>query len=157
MRVAYFLFIILCVLFNTTYLYCQATESTYDTADRPIARAIPVKKGPVIDGEVIDDEIWKEIIPFGNLYQVQPNFGNPASEKTEIRIAYTDETFYLSVICFDAQPDKLVVSDPRRDANLDNTDAFIFVLDTYKDGQNGFVFGTNSLGIEYDAQVDNEG
>ena len=157
MRVAYFLFIILCVLFNTTYLYCQATESTYDTADRPIARAIPVKKGPVIDGEVMDDEVWKEITPFGNLYQVQPNFGNPASEKTEIRIAYTDEIFYLSVICFDAEPDQLVVSDPRRDANLDNTDAFIFVLDTYKDGQNGFVFGTNSLGIEYDAQVDNEG
>lgn len=157
MRVVHVLFSILCILCNTTYLYCQDTESTYDTADRPIASAIPVKKGPVIDGEVMDDEIWKEISPFGNLYQVQPNFGNPASEKTEIRIAYTDETFYLSVICYDAQPDKLVVSDPRRDANLDNTDAFIFVLDTYKDGQNGFVFGTNSLGIEYDAQVDNEG
>uniref|UniRef100_UPI0035935737 hypothetical protein n=1 Tax=Pricia sp. TaxID=2268138 RepID=UPI0035935737 len=32
-----------------------------------------------------------------------------------------------------------------------------FILDTYKDGQNGFVFGTNSIGVEYDAQVDNEG
>ena len=50
-----------------------------------------------------------------------------------------------------------MVSDARRDANLDNTDAFIFILDTYKDGQNGFIFGTNSLGVEYDAQVDNEG
>ncbi|MGB5269045.1 MAG: hydrolase, partial [Eudoraea sp.] len=79
MRVACVLFVILCILCNTTYLYCQVTESTYDTADRPIARAIPVKKGPVIDGEVMDDEIWKEITPFGNLYQVQPNFGNPAS------------------------------------------------------------------------------
>jgi len=34
---------------------------------------------------------------------------------------------------------------------------FLFILDTYKDSQNGFVFGTNSVGIEYDAQVDNEG
>lgn len=33
----------------------------------------------------------------------------------------------------------------------------MFILDTYKDGQNGFVFGTNPAGIEYDAQVDNEG
>jgi len=157
MRVLYVLFIFLCLIINSTCLYSQVPESSYDSDDRPRARAIPVKTAPVIDGEVMDDEIWKEITPFGNLIQVQPNFGNPASEKTEIRIAYTEETFYLSVICYDARPDKLVVSDPRRDANLDDTDAFIFILDTYKDGQNGFVFGTNSLGIEYDAQVDNEG
>ena len=31
------------------------------------------------------------------------------------------------------------------------------ILDTYHDGQNGFVFGTNSVGTQYDAQVDNEG
>lgn len=157
MRARYILFIVISIFCNTTYLHCQITQSTYDTKDRPKARAIPINVKPIIDGEVMDDEIWKQIPPFGDLYQVQPNFGKPASEKTEIRIAYTAETFFLSVICYDSQPDKLVVSDPRRDANLDNTDAFIFVLDTYKDGQNGFVFGTNSLGIEYDAQVDNEG
>lgn len=33
----------------------------------------------------------------------------------------------------------------------------IFILDIYMDGQNGFVFGTNSIRVEYDAQVDNEG
>ncbi|MBT8182388.1 MAG: carbohydrate binding family 9 domain-containing protein [Eudoraea sp.] len=157
MRARYILFIVIYIFCNTTYLHCQVTESTYDAKDRPKARAIPINVNPIIDGEVMDDEIWKQIPPFGDFYQVQPNFGKPASEKTEIRIAYTSETFFLSVICYDSQPDKLVVSDPRRDANLDNTDAFIFVLDTYKDGQNGFVFGTNSLGIEYDAQVDNEG
>ena len=34
---------------------------------------------------------------------------------------------------------------------------FLFIVDTYKDNQSGFIFGTNSLGVEYDAQVDNEG
>ncbi|MFK5974810.1 MAG: DUF5916 domain-containing protein [Flavobacteriaceae bacterium] len=124
---------------------------------RPMVKAIPIEIEPVIDGEVINDKVWQQIIPFGNLKQNQPNFGRPATEKTEIRIAYTAQTFYVSVICYDSQPDKLVVSDARRDANLNNTDAFIFILDTYNDGQNGFVFGTNSIGIEYDAQVDNEG
>ncbi len=125
--------------------------------DRPTVEAVPLLERPQIDGEVINDPIWQAISPFGDLIQTQPNFGAAASEKTEIRIAYTAETFYLSVVCYDAAPDQLVVSDARRDANLDNTDAFIFILDTYKDGQNGFIFGTNSLGVEYDAQVDNEG
>ena len=31
------------------------------------------------------------------------------------------------------------------------------ILDTYRDRQNGFVFGTNPAGIEYDGQVTNEG
>ncbi len=123
----------------------------------PTVSAVPIANDPIIDGDVMNDAVWQSIKPFGNLSQAQPNFGQAASEKTEIRVAYTAQTFYVSVVCYDAQPDKLVVSDARRDALLDNTDAFIFILDTYKDNQNGFVFGTNSLGVEYDAQVDNEG
>ncbi len=131
--------------------------SASDNTDRPVANAVALETAPAIDGEVLNDAIWQAIEPFGDLTQVQPNFGRPASEKTEIRIAYTKEPFYLSVVCYDSRPDELVVSDARRDADLDNTDAFLFILDTYKDGQNGFIFGTNSLGVEYDGQVDNEG
>jgi len=49
------------------------------------------------------------------------------------------------------------VSDSRRDADLEETDSVQVVLDSYQDGQNGFVFGTNPAGIEYDAQVTREG
>jgi hypothetical protein len=122
-----------------------------------MAQAVPIAESPSIDGEVLNDPVWQNIPPFGDLMQTQPNFGQAASEKTEIRIAYTPTTIFLSVVCYDAEPGKLVVSDARRDASLDDMDAFIFILDTYKDNQNGFVFGTNSLGVEYDAQVDNEG
>ncbi|MGB5368792.1 MAG: DUF5916 domain-containing protein [Flavobacteriaceae bacterium] len=128
-----------------------------DFKARPVANAVALANGPIMDGEVLNDEIWQQIEPFGNMSQTQPNFGMQATEKTEIRVAYTQEIFYVSVICYDAQPDNLVVSDARRDADLNNTDAFLFILDTYKDGQNGFIFGTNSLGVEYDGQVDNEG
>ena len=131
--------------------------ATVNTSERPTANAVAIETLPTLDGDVLNDPVWTAIEPFGDLIQAQPNFGRPATEKTEIRIAYTKETFYLSVVCYDSQPKSLVVSDARRDADLDNTDAFLFILDTYKDGQNGFVFGTNSLAVEYDAQVDNEG
>ena len=126
-------------------------------SERPVTQANPLQKEPTIDGEVLNDPVWATIKPFGDLKQLQPYSGQPASEKTDIRIGYTSTTFYLSVVCYDAKPKELVVSDSRRDAPLDKTDAFMFILDTYHDSQNGFVFGTNPAAVEYDAQVDNEG
>jgi hypothetical protein len=136
---------------------CQTVINMPDVQKRPSARAVALEKEMRIDGEVINDEVWKAITPIDELWQNKPNSGFPASEKTEIRIGLTATTFYLSVVCYDKEPDRLVVSDARRDATLDNTDSFLFILDTYHDGQNGFLFGTNPIGIEYDAQVDNEG
>lgn len=138
-------------------LLSASQNNTTNLKERPTATAVSIQSEPLLDGEVLNDEIWQQIKPFGSLNQIQPNYGQPASEKTDIRIAYTTTTFYVSVVCYDSEPSSLVVSDARRDADLENTDAFIFILDTYKDNQNGFVFGTNSIGVEYDAQVDNEG
>ena len=123
----------------------------------PVASATQVQQPPLIDGEVLDDPAWTQVPAIQEMWQTQPNVGQPGSEKTEIRIAYDDANFYVGVICYDSAPERLVVSDARRDADLTNTDAFMFILDTYHDLQNGFVFGTNPIGIEYDAQVDNEG
>ncbi len=149
-------YIFLLNIFFCLSLSAQVAGTTYE-GDRPSMKAVKIASSPEIDGEVLNDPLWQSIPQYSDLIQTQPNFGYPASERTDIRIAYTDDTFYLSVVCHDARPSELVVSDARRDANLDNTDAFIFILDTYKDGQNGFIFGTNSQGVEYDAQVDNEG
>ena len=135
----------------------QTDNTNVDISSRPTTEAHFLDKPPTIDGEVLQDADWKQIQAFGDLVQIQPNVGQQATENTEIRIAYTASTLYLAVVCYDEKPEELVVTDARRDASLDDTDAFIFILDTYRDRQNGFVFGTNTLGVEYDAQVDNEG
>tara|TARA_R110000764_G_scaffold235876_1_gene330635 strand:- start:768 stop:2978 length:2211 start_codon:yes stop_codon:yes gene_type:complete len=152
-----FLLVFFAVLYFSTIGFSQTPVLDNDTQIRPTAVAVPIETDPLIDGNILKDEVWQKIKPFGGLLQSQPNYGQMASERTEIRIAYTEHTFYLAVVCYDSDPDGLVVSDARRDALLDNTDAFLFIVDTYKDNQNGFIFGTNSLGVEYDAQVDNEG
>ena len=152
-----FLLVLFAFLYFSTIGFSQTPVLDNDTQIRPTAVAVPIETDPLIDGNILKDEVWQKIKPFGGLLQSQPNYGQMASERTEIRIAYTEHTFYLAVVCYDSDPDGLVVSDARRDALLDNTDAFLFIVDTYKDNQNGFIFGTNSLGVEYDAQVDNEG
>ncbi len=136
--------------------YCTTAQNG-SLSERPSTQATLLQTEPVIDGNVLGDLVWARVQSFGDLRQLQPQSGQPASEKTDIRIGYTATTFYLSVVCYDANPKGLIISDARRDAPLDNTDAFLFILDTYHDSQNGFVFGTNSAGVEYDAQVDNEG
>jgi hypothetical protein len=124
---------------------------------RPSAVAVHVQQAPVLDGRVDGDTAWNGVAPIIDFWQERPDEGRPASENTEVRLAFTDDTLYIGVICFDREPQGIVVADSRRDTPLDNTDSFQVILDTYRDGLNGFVFGTNPAGIEYDGQVTNEG
>ena len=46
-----------------------------------------------------------------------------------------------------------MTTDTRRDPSLGDMDSFQMIFDTFHDKQNGFVFGTNAAGVQYDAQV----
>jgi hypothetical protein len=119
--------------------------------------AVPVAEAPTMDGDVAGDQVWAKATPVTAFWQEQPNEGQPASEPTEVRVVFTADTLYVGVTLFDQDPSGIIVSDARRDAPLDDTDSFQMIFDTYRDRQNGFVFGTNPAGIEYDGQVTNEG
>ena len=112
---------------------------------------------PVLDGNVLGDPSWSAIEPVTGFTQITPNEGQPASEQTAVRIRYTGQTLYVGVVCYDGDPSQIIVSDSRRDADPQEADSFSLILDTYRDLQSGFIFGTNSAGVEYDAQVTNEG
>ncbi|MEK9614482.1 MAG: DUF5916 domain-containing protein, partial [Flavobacteriaceae bacterium] len=112
---------------------------------------------PIVDGNILGESIWENVPPLTDLKQIKPDYNEPASEKTAIRVAFTSKMLYVAVVCFDSDPNQIVVSDSRRDADLSDEDSFLFILDTYNDQQNGFLFGTNSSGMEYDAQIDREG
>ena len=116
-----------------------------------------LEDSPVIDGNILGEKLWDKVPIIENLKQIKPDYGLPASEKTSIRVAYTNKSFFVAVVCYDTAPDKIVISDSRRDADLNDEDSFLFILDTYNDQQNGFLFGTNASGMEYDAQINNEG
>jgi len=113
-------------------------------------------EAPVVDGRV-NESVWQTVQPYGNFTQQDPIEGAPASEKTEVRVLVGKGNLYISVIAFDSDPSKIIVSQARRDASLSETDSIVIALDTFNDSQNAFVFGTNPLGIEYDGQVAREG
>ncbi len=123
----------------------------------PRAMALHVAGGPDIDGDVLGEAVWDNAVVATGFRQTTPDEGQPASERTEVRIIYTDDTLYFGVVCYVSDPNTIIVSDTRRDTSLDETDSFRLILDTYLDKQNGFVFGTNPAGLEFDGQVTNEG
>ena len=129
-----------------------AAASQAQTA-RPSATAMTIGEAPVLDGAVLDDPVWQAIEPASGLTQTRPYAGEPGTERTEVRFAFTEDILFVSVVCHDREPDGIVISDSRRDAPLNETDSFQVIFDTFKDGRNGFVFGTNPAGIEYDGQV----
>ena len=123
----------------------------------PQMNATPLSSAPRIDGQVLGDESWRDAVPATGFWQVQPNDGAPSSQRTEVFIGYTNTAMYVGVIAYDDDPAGIIVSDSRRDSSLDDTDAFLMVIDGLLDRQNGYVFGTNAAGIEYDGQVTKEG
>jgi len=123
----------------------------------PVAHARAAETPPALDGEVLADPAWASAEPLTAFWQTTPDEGQPASERTEVRLLYTRDTLYVGVVCHDREPGRIVVNETRRDSPLDDTDSFQVILDTYLDRQNGFVFGTNPAGLEYDGQVSNEG
>ena len=148
-------------LFNKTTLtlLCLATPLAgfAQESQRPalsLGRIVDTR--PLIDG-VVDEAIWEQAPPFSTFIQQEPNEGEPATERTEIRFLLDRQNLYVAVVCFDSSPQDILVSQSRRDADLGDTDSVRILLDTFNDGQNAFVFGTNPFGIEYDGQVMAEG
>lgn len=133
------------------------TAPSRGTPRLEVVEATRAAVAPELDGDVKNDAAWETVSAVSGFWQTRPLEGTAASERTEVRVTYDDENLYVAVIAYDSRPDLVVASDSRRDASLDNTDSFRFILDTYSDGQNGFVFGTNPAGIQYDAQVTREG
>ncbi len=136
-------------------LFAAVTCGT--AAATPELPAHRLGESPSLDGLVIDDPAWAGVRPATGFTQTQPDAGRAATQKTEVFVGYTDTALYIGVVAHDDNPAGIIVTDSRRDSSLDNTDAVLVIIDGLLDRQNGFVFGTNAAGIEYDAQVTKEG
>ncbi len=126
------------------------------TEGLPEALAVRVAAAPTFDG-LVNDPLWESIEPASDFVQQNPDEGKPATERTEVRVAFDDSNLYFGIICYDRQRENIVVTQNRRDGSLDDTDSIQLLIDTYNDGQSAFVFGTSPTGIEFDAQVTKAG
>jgi hypothetical protein len=113
--------------------------------------------GPItLDGS-LDESAWANAPVALNFIQNDPREGEPATFDTEVRVLYDDNSLYIGVFAKDDQPGGIIVSDLKKDFNTGSSDGFRVVIDTFKDGRNGYSFATNPAGAKWDAQMANEG
>ena len=62
---------------------------------------------PAIDGR-LDDAVWATADAGDTFRQYEPEEGQPATERTELRILYDNTSLYVGVRLFDSEPDKIV-------------------------------------------------
>ena len=65
-------------------------------AGRPIVSAIPANVPPTMDGR-LDDPIWRDAARITQFVQQRPLEGAPASEQTEVYIAYDTQNIYFGI------------------------------------------------------------
>ncbi|GMR12718.1 MAG: hypothetical protein BMS9Abin29_0911 [Gemmatimonadota bacterium] len=123
-------------------------------ADR-VVRATHVESGIRVDG-VLDETIWGQIEPITDFLQRDPVDGAPATERTEVRIAYDEDALYFGLIMYDSDPGAIRTSILQREGRIDQDDHVWIALDTYHDGRNAYLFEMNAFGTQGDALFSDE-
>jgi len=124
-----------------------------NAADDVTVRASRVETPLTIDGQ-LDEGVYSRIAPLTDFIQQEPREGQPATEKTEAWILFDDTNIYISARNWNSQPEREVANEMRRDnGNILGNDNFTFVIDTFHDKRNGYMFQTNPLGALRDMTV----
>lgn len=126
-------------------------------APRPVAQANELMTAPAVDGNVLDDPAWRDAEPITDFWQIQPNVGRAATQQTAVYFGFTEKAIYIGIVAYDDEPLEIISTDTRRDSSLDDTDSVKILIDGLLDRQNGYIFGTNPSGVEYDGQIEREG
>ena len=130
---------------------------TFQSPDgRRTVGAVETRAPITLDG-ALDEEVWRTAEPATEFLQAEPREGQPATERTEVRLAFDRDALYIGVICHDSDPAGIIVNDIRKDFAAGEQDTFEVILDTFADRRNGFVFVTNAAGAKSDTQIANEG
>jgi hypothetical protein len=122
----------------------------------PLARAARITgAAPRVDGR-LDDAAWDLVEPVTEFTQFNPRPGEPASERTEVRIVYDHEAIYVGARLLDGDPAGVRSQLSRRD-DFSNSDAFGVAFDSYHDHRTSFSFNVNPSGVKSDAIIGNDG
>jgi hypothetical protein len=123
-----------------------------ETQRAEVAEAVRVDRGPKLDG-TLDDPLWQSAKPIGDFRQQEPYEGQPATERTEVRILYTRHAVYFGIRCFDSEPSRIIASELRRDVSQDLDDHFEILIDSNHDRRGAYVFQINPLGTQVDGLI----
>ena len=116
---------------------------------RPSVRPPRVAEPPILDAR-LDDAVWREASVITDFVQRQPLDGAPATELTEVFVAYDSTNLYVAVYAHYSDPSMMRANRADRDRPIAD-DTFLVYLDPFLDQQRAYVFGVNAYGVQTDA------
>ncbi len=130
-----------------TSLGAQASDPSSGPASLPVSQAVRATGRIHLDGK-LDESAWAAA-PMTNVFaQVDPLEGQPASQKTEVRVVYDDDALYVGARLHDSG--RITARLGRRDMPLGDSDWFGVMIDSYHDHRTAFGFDVNPAGVRRD-------
>lgn len=142
----YLLFLIL--VSTSPLLFAQKINSSYQLR---IARANSEIR---IDG-IAEESAWADAEPAKDFFMVSPMDTSYAKVLTEVRMTYDDANLYISATCYQPNAKSYAVESLRRDFAYTKNDNFLLIIDPFDDQTNGFTFGVNAAGAQWDGLIFN--
>ncbi|PYP37808.1 MAG: hypothetical protein DMD48_10800, partial [Gemmatimonadetes bacterium] len=105
-----------------------------------------------LDGR-LDEPDWMRADSLTDFRQREPRMGEPATERTVVRVLRDAGALYVGIRAYDGAPRRIRATQLRRDASLSSDDNVQFIIDSFHDRRGAFVFGTNPNGARWDAQL----
>jgi hypothetical protein len=115
----------------------------------PSVSASRTSAPPVIDGN-LDDTVWKTAARITRFTQQRPIEGAPASEQTEVLIAYDSRNLYFAIYAHYTNVGIIRANRADRD-KIARDDTVTVFFDPFFDHQRAYLFGVNAYGIQTDA------
>ncbi|MBK9730956.1 MAG: carbohydrate binding family 9 domain-containing protein [Chitinophagaceae bacterium] len=113
-------------------------------------QAVRIDQPVQIDGD-LNDVPWINAPVANEFIQLEPAPGQPAVQKTEVKILYDDVAIYVGAVMYDTSGKPINTELSDRD-NINVADWFGVFIDCYRDGLNGVGMIITASGVENDAK-----
>ncbi|MEO7102384.1 MAG: DUF5916 domain-containing protein [Gemmatimonadaceae bacterium] len=128
-----------------------APATTYNGREHQIRVAPPRLDGDItIDGK-LEEPQWKQAARLTGFSQFAPSDGVPAADSTEVLVWYSSTAMYLGVRAYESH--ETVHPNLADRDHIDAEDRIEFLLSTFNDGRQAFVFQVNPLGSQADGTL----
>lgn len=101
---------------------------------------------PITIDAILNEDAWSKVQPATNFWQYFPTDSLHAKQQAEIKMLFDDDNLYIGIKVNSSGKDYIIPSF-RRDFRAGGSDNITLMFDTFNDGTNAFVFGSNPYGV----------
>jgi hypothetical protein len=124
---------------------------TYNGREHQLRVATPRLEGDVTMDGRLDEPQWQQAARLTGFSQFAPSDGVPAADSTEVLVWYSSTAMYIGVRAYESH--ETVHPNLADRDHIDAEDRVEFLLSTFNDGRQAFVFQVNPLGSQADGTL----